>query len=374
MITYRASRKTALLIAVCVANTMTFAERATKETAAPASLTVSVAQSQQVIWPVTVPASGVVVAWQEAVVSSRTNGLPLVAVSVDAGQFVRKGELLARFDDRSVRAEIAQAEASLAQALASSRQSVTNRDRTVALRGTGAVSEESILQAETNAETAIAQVAVAQANLDSARVRLENTLVVAPDAGLVVSRTATLGQAFAVTTELFRMNRQGRLEWRAEVNSAELSSIKKGQTAQITLPNATKVRARVRQILPSISAATRLATVQLDVDPNADVKPQMFAEGQIQIGERTAIVVPAESVVIRDGKSYVFVIEGDRAKRKLVSTGRRKGALIELISGIDTDVRVAARGAGFLSDDDRVLIQNTRPASAPALPAKNGKS
>ncbi|MGL5001367.1 MAG: efflux RND transporter periplasmic adaptor subunit, partial [Casimicrobium sp.] len=175
-------------------------------TATPkAALTVTTSVAQQVQWPVTIRASGQIAAWQEAIVSSRSNGLPLTAINVDVGQMVRKGDVLARFDDRTARAELAQTQANLAQANASANQATLNRDRMVALRGTGAVSEESILQAETQAETSRTQVAVAQANLDAAKVRLENTLVVAPDSGQIAARNATLGQAFGASTELFRL-------------------------------------------------------------------------------------------------------------------------------------------------------------------------
>jgi RND family efflux transporter MFP subunit len=348
-------------LAIAIALSLTIAPlvgdaQSTSVTTPKSALTVTANVAQQAQWPVTIRASGQIAAWQEAIVSSRSNGLPLTAINVDVGQIVRKGELLARFDDRTARAELAQTQANLAQANASANQSNLNRDRMVALRGTGAVSEESILQAETQAETSRTQVAVAQANVDAAKVRLENTLVVAPDSGQIVARNATLGQAFGASTELFRLIRQNRLEWRAEVAAHELPRIAIGQTVEINLPDGAKLAGRVRQIAPSISATTRLGLVQIDLKNNGSAKTAMFAEGAIQTGNAAAIAVPADSVVIRDGKSFVFVLEGERVKRVAVTMGRRQSGLVEIAQGVATGQRIVVRGAGFLSDGDRVVV------------------
>jgi RND family efflux transporter MFP subunit len=328
-----------------------------------AALTVTANVAQQVQWPVTIRASGQIAAWQEAIVSSRSNGLPLTAVNVDVGQRVHKGDVLARFDDRTARAELAQTQANLAQANASANQANLNRDRMVALRGTGAVSDESILQAETQAETSRTQVAVARANVDAAKVKIENTLVVAPDSGQIVARNATLGQAFGASTELFRLIRQNRLEWRAEVAANELPRIAVGQTAEINLPDGAKLTGRVRQTAPALISTSRLGLVHVDVKDNGSAKLAMFAEGTIQTGTATAIAVATDSVVIRDGRSFVFALEGERVKRVAVTTGRRQGGLIEIVQGVAAGQRIVVRGAGFLSDGDRVVV-----ATAASIP------
>jgi RND family efflux transporter MFP subunit len=323
---------------------------------ARAALTISAGVSQSVEWPVAVRASGQIVPWQEVVVSARSSGLALTAINADVGQVVRKGEVLARFDDRTARAEVAQTEANLAQAEASANQSNLNRDRMVTLKGTGAVSEESILQAVTQAETSHTQVAVARANLDAAKVRLENTLVVAPDGGQILTKTATLGQAFGTATELFRLIRQNRLEWRAEVAATELTRVAVGQAVDIVLPDGSKVSGRVRLIAPAINAASRLGMVHVDIKSNTSARSSMFAEGTIQTGKAAAVVVPADSVVIRDGKSFVFAIERERARRIAVTTGRRQPGFIEVIQGVAANQKIAVRGAGFLSDGDQVIV------------------
>ncbi|MGL4231690.1 MAG: efflux RND transporter periplasmic adaptor subunit, partial [Casimicrobium sp.] len=179
------------------------------------------------------------------------------------------------------------------------------------------------------------------------------------------ARNATLGQAFGASTELFRLIRQNRLEWRAEVSANELTRVAAGQTAEINLPDGAKLAGRVRQIAPSINATTRLGLVHVDVKNNGSAKPAMFAEGTIQTGNAAAVAVPADSVVIRDGKSFVFVLDGDRVKRVAVTTGRQQSGLVEIAQGVAAGQRVVLRGAGFLSDGDRVVVATAASVSPP---------
>jgi RND family efflux transporter MFP subunit len=320
------------------------------------SLTVSAATVQRLQWSTTLQAAGAVAAWQDAVISARSNGLPLTEVLADVGSVVRKGQLLARFDDRSVRAELAQAEATLAQEQASARQALANRDRTLGLKASGAVSEQDELQDVTQADTAVAKQANAAAALASARVKLENTRVVAPDAGVVSARSATLGQVAASGTELFRLIRQNRLEWRAEVPAQQAGAVRPGMSIQVSLPDGSTVRGAVRQVAPTLDAASRLALVYADLPPGHGGMASMYLRGQIELGVQPALVVPGESVVIRDGRSYVFRLDGPRVQRVAVTTGRRQDNLVEITQGLQAGQRVALRGAGFLSDGDTVQV------------------
>jgi HlyD family secretion protein len=320
------------------------------------SLTISTASVQSNVWAIPLKANGAVAAWQEAVVSPRALNLPLVEIRADIGKQVKRGELLARFDDRSAAADLAQALASLMQAKANESQAVINRDRTLELKSSGAVSEEAILQSVTQAATNKAQVAVAQANVDSAKVRLENTLVVSPDSGLISSRNVSLGQSYGVSTELFRVVRRNRLEWRAEVANEDLIRIATGQEVRIELPNGKTAIGKVRQIAPTLNSSTCLGTVYVDLEQSPLLRPAMYAAGIFVTGNSAALTVPTESVVVRDGRSFVFVINSNQAQRVAVMTGRRQDRSIEIIKGLNANQIVAVKGAGFLSDGDSVKV------------------
>ena len=141
-------------------------------------LTITAIEVASVTWPSQIEASGAIAPWQEALVGARITGLPLAEVRAEVGDTVKRGQLLARFDDRMVRAEIAQAEANLAQAKAEAHEAAANRYRALAIEASGALSKQQVLQNVTQAETAIARQGVAEASLAAARLKLENTRVI----------------------------------------------------------------------------------------------------------------------------------------------------------------------------------------------------
>jgi len=322
------------------------------------ALTVTTARAERRTMPALVQASGVVAAWQEASVSARVAGLPLVSVDVNVGDVIRKGQVLARFDDADVRAQVAQADANVAQAEASARQADANRDRALALEKSGALSKQDILQSVTQAATAEAQVAQARAALVAARLRLDYTTVTAPDAGVVSSRSAALGVVAQAGTELFRFIRQGRLEWRAELNPAQVAAVKPGLAVSVTLPDGQIAAGHVRELAPALSSDTRLVLAYADLDRLATARAGMYANGAIQTAVRDATTVPAESIVIRDGRSYVLRLNGARVQQLAVDVGRRQGNVTEVTSGIAPGDTVIVRGAGFLNENDVVRVEN----------------
>jgi RND family efflux transporter MFP subunit len=325
---------------------------------------ITVATVRQATLPAVIEAQGAIAAWQEAVVSSRVSGIPLLDIRVNVGDQVRRGTLLARYDNRTILADVAQARASLAQAAASLHQATLNRDRVLSLKDSGAVSDQDTLQAVTQAETAVAQRDLAAASLKAQQVRLEDTRVLAPDDGVVSARSATLGQVPQAGTELFRMIRQGRLEWRAELTARQFSQVRAGMPVSLALPDGGTATGRVRQLAPALDATSRLGIAYVDLAPGGSARAAMYGGGRIEVGQSGALVVPSESVVIRDGRSYVFRIEGTKAQRVAVEVGRRQADLVEVVQGLSPNQRVAVRGAGFLAEGDTVQIVEPLAASS----------
>jgi RND family efflux transporter MFP subunit len=321
-------------------------------------LTITATTVASATWPSQVETSGAIAPWQEALVGARITGLPLAEVRAEVGDTVKRGQLLARFDDRMVRAEIAQAEANLAQARAEAHEAAANRDRALAIESSGALSKQQVLQSVTQAETAIARQGVAEASLAAARLKLENTRVIAPDDGLISARNATLGQVAdaASSGDLFRLIRQGRLEWRAELTPAQMAQVRTGGKVTLSLPDGTEATGTVRQVAPALDPNSRLGMAYVDLDAAGTARASMYVSGRIDLEQSEALVVPGESVVIRDGRSYVFALQGNRAAQVAVTTGRRVDGQIEIVDGLDDGARIAVRGAGFLNDGDVVAI------------------
>jgi RND family efflux transporter MFP subunit len=174
----------------------------------------------------------------------------------------------------------------------------------------------------------------------------------------------------AAGTELFKLIRQGRLEWRAEVTSAELSRIAVGTNAFVVSASGAQVRGKVRSIAPTVDPQTRAALVYVDlpnVQQNTGIKAGMFARGDFELGRSTAPTVPQSAIVPRDGFNNVFLLKPDNHVAQLkVQVGRRLNDRIEITSALPQGAKVVVQGAGFLNDGDLVRVVDTPPTAAAA--------
>lgn len=357
--------------ALCFAFALAVPQRATAKDEKPAAptpaLTVTTGQPAATTLPLGLTANGNVAAWQEAVIGSESNGLRLSEVRVNVGDVVKKGQTLAVFDSDTVRADVDQARAALQEAQANASAAKADAERARALRSSGALSEQQVTQLLTGESTAQARVNAAKATLAQQQLRLRNATVVAPDSGIISARNATVGAVVGAGTELFRMIRQGRLEWRAEVTSNDLGRIKPGMRATVHAASGSDVVGKVRAVAPTVDPQTRLALVYVDLPPslssNMPLKAGMFARGRFDLGETRALTLPQQAVVVRDGFSYVFRLNPDQRVSQLkVRTGRRLGERVEIVDGLAANTPVVVSGAGFLNDGD--LVRNaSRPAA-----------
>lgn len=335
----------------------------TKNTETKAALTVSVIQPERQNWKQTLTANGNIAAWQEVVIGSELSGQRISKVYVNVGDTVKRGQVLAEINNDSIRADLAAAKANYAEAQATLAEASSNNKRFQQLKDTGAISAREVTQYQTSQNTAQARLDAAKAQIESNQLRLTQTHVVAPDHGVISARTATVGSLAQTGQELFRMIRDDRLEWRAEITATDLYKLKQGMTAQITSPdpNQAKVVGTVRMIAPVIDPQTRYGLVYVDL-PNTDaVRMGMFVKGEFDLGEKTALTVPQSAVLLRDGFSYVFIIHSDhRVTQQKVTTARRLNDRIEILDLAD-NVKLVASGTSFLADGDLVKIGQAIP-------------
>jgi RND family efflux transporter MFP subunit len=323
------------------------------------ALTVTVTRPVSAIWPITLEASGAIAAWQEASIGAQVGGYRLIEVAVNVGDQVTKGQVLARFDPAMLQADEARLKANDEQARA-------NEQRMLSLQKTGTASDRDVLQFVTQARTAAAL-------LEANRLQLRYTDVMAPDDGVISSRTATLGAVVPIGQELFRLIRQNRLEWRGELTAVQLAHVEIGQSVEITLSDGGTTIAKVRQTAPSLDPQSRLGIVYADIPPGSPARAGMYADGRVVIGQSEALVVPAESVTIRDGHGYVLKLMDASATPRVslrpISVGRRRGNQLQIVNGIDRDDRIVVAGAGFLNEGDVVRVADiddtNRSAASP---------
>jgi HlyD family secretion protein len=338
-----------------------------KAASAPAqpSLTVSVVSPQRADWPQIVSANGSIAAWQEAVIGAEVPGLRLTEVAVQVGDRVRRGQLLARLQSATTEAEAATTRANIAEAEAALAEAQANAERARQLQTTGAISAQQIQQYTTGEQTARARVAALKARADADSVRLAQTRIVAPDDGVISARTATVGAVVTPGQELFRLIRQQRLEWRAEVAASDLAKLAPGMPVQVTPAGGRAVTGKLRMVAPTVDATTRNGTVYVDLPQPGDAKAGMFARGEFEVGRTSALMLPQAAVLLRDGFAYVFLVGADnRVTQAKVQVGRRNGEQVEVTSGLQANARVVASGAGFLADGDTVRVVTAAVAAA----------
>ena len=352
--------------AVCVLPLDSRANKPTDEAALKPALTVTTTQVMQTALPMTLAASGSIAAWQEVIVGSESNGLRLTAVRAEVGDGVRTGQVLALFDDVTVKNDVAQARAALQEAAAYAAEAVANAERARSLQQTQALSAQQMTQYLTAEKTAQAKEAAAKAALNAQTLRLQKTQVRAPDSGTISARTAVIGAVAGSGAELFRLIRKSRLEWRAEVTAAELGRLKAGMPVTLKVTNDVSINGKIRTIAPTIDPQTRIGLVYVDLLPQdsrqAAVKAGMFAKGVFSLGHSVAPVLPQQALVIRDGFTYVFKLNSNNhVSRVKVQTGRRFNDQIEIISGLAAGTTVVMTGAGFLNEGDLVRVVKASP-------------
>jgi RND family efflux transporter MFP subunit len=336
-----------------------------------AGLTVTVTRPEVTQIAAVITANGSVAAWQEALIGAQVGGLRMAEVLVNVGDIVQKGQVLALFATDTVLADLAVQKAQQAEARAALADAKANAERARSLKNSGALSAQQISQYLTAEQTAQARLEATSAQVQVQELRLKYAEVRAPDDGVISMRQATVGSVVPPGTELFRMVRQQRLEWRAEVTSEELSRIKVGMPVSVfpaSLPKgAPALLGTVRVIGPTVDPQARTAVVFVDLPKNPNDEPPvragMFASGQFQLGATQGLTLPQESVVMRDGFSYVFKVgENQRVVQTKVSVGRRVGARIEVLVGVTTTDKIVESGAGFLTNDDLVAVSATAQA------------
>lgn len=338
------------------------------------ALTVAVTTLQSATFPTRISANGNIGAWQEASIGSEADGLRLVEVTVNVGDRVTRGQLLARFAAETVEAELAYSRATAAEAQETLVEATANGERARVLQQSGALSAQLIQQYLSAERTAQARLDAAKAMLRTQQLRLAQTQVLAPDDGVISARAATLGAVLPAGQELFRLIRGGRIEWRAEVAAAELDRLQPGQRARITTAGGDTLEGRVRILSPMIDTQTRNGLVYVDLPASDAVRAGMFVRGEFDLGDRQVQALPQSALQVRDGFSYVLRVGADlRVIQSKVTAGHRLGDQVEILDGLGTDDRVVAFGTAFLGDGDlvRVAVEGTtaRPFRAQPLPA-----
>jgi len=304
-----------------------------------------------------ISANGTIAARREMPVGVAGEGGQVVRVLVEPGQWVGAGQTLAVID-RSVQAQqaaslaasirVAQADANLAQA---------ELERAQALVGRGFISKADMDRKRATRDAANARVRVAQAQYGEATARNNRLNIVAPAAGLVLTRQVEPGQIVGAGSGiLFRMARGGEMEMLAQMAEADLARVKIGTRATVT-PVGTDVQiaGQVWQKSPVINMDTRQGTVRIAVPYSDALRPGGFADARLIAGTAEAPLLPESAVQSGPEGNYVLVVDGkNMIKRQPVKVGEVTDNGVSIASGLTGNERVVALAGAFLNPGDKV--------------------
>jgi RND family efflux transporter MFP subunit len=329
-----------------------------------ASVTVELVAPMPSKFTRSIAATGTVAARDELVIGSDATGVRLLEVLVDVGSTVTKGQLLARGDDATLRAQLAQMEAQIRQAQAELTQADSNVERSERIRDSGVYSVETLQTRQTTAMAARAKLELAVAQKRELEIRIAQTRVLAPANGVIAKKAATVGAVVQPGTELFRLIRDGEIEWLAELPSHSLTRVRAGVPVRVHLDDGSALDATARQVAPTIDAATRNGLVYVTLPRGAALKPGAHARGEILLASSEALSLPETAVMTRDGYPFVYVVGGDGVARlRRIETGARQRGLVE-VTGLGADARVVSTGAGFVKDGEIVRLASDAPADS----------
>lgn len=307
-------------------------------------------------------ATGVLAARRDAPVGVVGEGGRVVSIPVEAGDWVRQGQVLAVID-RSVQSqqaraaaaqiEVAQADAELAQ---------SNLDRSLQLVERGFVSQADVDRLTATRDAAVARVRVARAQLDELQARNARLNIVAPSAGLVLERNVEVGATVSAGSgPLFRLARGGEIEMLAQVGEEQLTRLRAGVSAEVTPVGSEQTfTGQVWQVAPTIDAQNRQGTARIALSYDPALRPGGFATARILSGTTTAPLLPESAVLSDDDGSFVYVVDAEnKVQRTPVRTGMVTSEGVVIESGITGSEKIVLRAGGFLTEGETV---NPRPA------------
>ncbi len=302
-------------------------------------------------------ATGVLAARREMPVGVVGEGGRVVTIPVEAGDWVRQGQVLAVID-RSVQSQQAQSAAAQIQvAQADANLAQSNLDRSLQLVERGFVSKADVDRLTATRDAAAARVRVAQASLRELQARNARLNIVAPAAGLILNRSVEVGATVSAGSgPLFLIARGGEIEMLAQVGEEQLAQLSAGVSAEVTPVGTDKsFTGQVWQIAPTIDRQNRQGTARIALPYAPGLRPGGFATATILSGTTTAPILPESAVLSDDEGSFVYVIDGENnARRTSVEAGNVTSEGVVIESGITGSEKIVLRAGGFLTEGETV--------------------
>lgn len=347
------------LVVALIAGYLIYKSAGTAEApAAPQAPRVTVMVPGQTTVAANVTGTGSIGARREMPIGVQGEGGMVRAVLVDAGTYVRAGQILAEVDRSVQTAQLAQARAQAQAAAANARLAEADLSRAQQLVANGFVSKADIDRRTAARDSARAQAAVAAASVREIEARLARLDIRAPSAGLILERNVEPGQIVSSgsPTPLFRMAKDGQLELEARIAEQDMASLRVGMPAKVT-PVGTQraINGEIWLLEPSINPQTRLGVARFALPRDPSLRVGGFAASQIAGATAVRPVLPQSAILSDTQGAFVYVVGADnKVVRRDIQTGEPGENGIAVLSGLTGRERVVQSAGAFLNPGETV--------------------
>jgi HlyD family secretion protein len=342
------------LLAVRLTQAVASKKELTKKVAIP---TVSVTQVGVSSVPTTVEIIGTISARYDMPIGVEGDGGRVSAIYVEAGDHVKRGQLLARLNVTVLQPQVANLEAALEQSRAEAELAAAEYHRAVAVGASGALSAEETQRRKSTSVTAAAKVKVAAAMLAEGQAKLARAEIRAPADGVILTRNVEVGQTATSGGEaLFRLSENGEAELRGQVAEQDLPLLRLGQEVSVKLTGTSHVYpGQVRLLGAVIDPQTRLGTVRVSLKPDPNLRPGAFARAEVTVSNAERTVLPQTAVLTDDKGSYVLVVTAqNKVERRAVHVSGIAGNGVTISDGVKYQEAVVATAGAFLQEGEVV--------------------
>lgn len=319
--------------------------------------TVSVTQAGVSTVPTTVSIIGTIAARYDMPIGVEGDAGRVAAIYVEAGDHVKRGQVLARLNVSVLQPQVANLEAALEQARAEAELADAEYKRAQAVGASGALSAEETQRRKSTGVTAAAKVKVAAAQLAEAEARLARAEVRAPSDGVILTRNVEVGQTATPGGEaLFRLSEGGEIELRGQVAEQDLPLLKVGQAVNVRLTGTAQVyQGRVRLLPAVIDPQTRLGMARVSLTPDPNLRPGAFARAEVTVSDAERAVLPQTAVLNDEKGSYVLIVNGqNKVERRAVRVSGIVQSGVTISEGIDAKDQVVTTAGAFLQEGEVV--------------------
>jgi RND family efflux transporter MFP subunit len=306
--------------------------------------------------PTTIEITGTIAARYDMPISVEGDAGRVALIAVEAGDHVKRGQLLARLNVSVLQPQVVNLQAALDQAKAEAELADAEYHRAVTVGAAGALSAEETERRRSTAITAAAKVKFAAAQLAEAEARLARADIRAPADGIILTRSVEVGQTATPGELLFRLSEGGEVELHGQVAEQDLPLLAVGQTVAVQLTGSSHpYLGKVRLLGAVIDPQTRLGSVRVALQPDPNLRPGAFARALVTVSNAERAVLPQTAVLSDDKGSYVLVVTADhKIERRAVHVSGILGNGVTIADGLDPQIQVVAIAGAFLQEGEVV--------------------